>query len=102
MANEWSMRKRLAGDALDQLRGGKTLAGMMDFLVQPGLQRLEFTTGKLRGQAAQIVIGLLEELRGVEIPQGVGGKVANERCRPVNVLQAAVGVRCWFDSQILL
>ena len=58
------MVERLAGDVLHQLGRGVALALGVNLLPQPVAQGEELAEGELPLQAAQVVIGLAEELRG--------------------------------------
>src|SRR5262245_6720518 len=101
MADEGSMGERRSGDKLHQLGCGIALAAVMDHLVEPALERIEFAAGEHRSEAAQVAVGLFEELRSVEVAERIRREVANQGGRPVNVLQAALSVGRRLDAQIL-
>jgi hypothetical protein len=85
-------RKRLARDALNQIARGVPPAMPVNLLPQPVQQRSKFSGGEHRIKIANILSRLLEELGGVEIAERIGGKVADRRDRPVNVLKTALRI----------
>ena len=81
--------------------GGVAVAVAMDFFAEPFPQRTEFAATELRGEIAEVGLGLGEELGRVQIAQRVGGKVAEQPRTPVHVLQHPVGIGGGHDAQVL-
>src|SRR4051812_43243453 len=101
MPNERDMRQRLAGDELRQLGGGVALAAMVDLFIEPGFQWGKFTAGEHLREAAEVAVGLLEELRRIEVAERISREVTDQCGGPVDVLQAAVGVGLGLDAEVL-
>ena len=89
---------RFARGALHQLLRAMTRTGAMHFFPQPFQEVAVFATRQLRRQCSLLRQGTLHDLGGVEIPQGVGGKITKHSDGPMDVLQAAVRVLRHFES----
>ena len=94
------VRERLAGYLLDQILGPVTLSVLMDILLQPAEKLREITGGELRIEIAEILPGLSEKLSGIEVAQGIGGEIADQSGRPVDVLEAAFFIVGGFYAEI--
>jgi len=77
MVHQRAVREWLPRNALDQLGGRVALAMAVNLVMQPLAQWLELARRKLLSQAAQFVIGLLEELCGVQVTQRIRREVTD-------------------------
>src|ERR1700682_3645442 len=80
------MRERLSGDPLDEFRGGVAGAVSVDLFAEPFAERLKLAAGELPVQAAQVMVGLGKELRGVEVSQRIRRKITDQPCAPMDIL----------------
>ena len=69
MSDQRLVRERLARNMLHQFGRGHALADAVDFFRQPSAERLELAGSELLIQIAEIRLGLLEELAGVQITE---------------------------------
>ena len=67
MGHQRLMGERFPRDVLDQLARGIALPHLMNVLSQPIAQRAKLAGRELFFQSAEVAVGLLEELRGVEV-----------------------------------
>ena len=71
----------------------------VDLGPEPGQEGGELALGERGSEVAELGLGAGEELRGVEVAQGIGREVAEQAGAPVNVLEAAVGVVGWGQAE---
>src|SRR5438445_13870792 len=93
--------ERAAHRTREQLRRLERAAPPVHVLPQPSAQRAELATFELLVEVGQIGCCALPKLYGDDIPERVGGEIAEVGVRPVDVLQDPVnGVRR-LDAEVL-
>ena len=92
MGDQRTVGKGLPGEPLDQSGSRVSLPLPVDLLTEPLAQWLELAPGQRPGQPAQVGLRLGEQLGRVQVPQGIGGKIADQPGAPVDVLEHAAGI----------
>src|SRR5262249_53276744 len=80
--------------------GAIALAVMMNLLVEPCFHAPKLAAPEVGVEIAEIMSGLLHQLRCVEIAERVRRKITEAAEAPVNILQAALAIirRCQAES----
>ncbi len=94
--------ERPAGDRLHKVGGTVALTLGVDVCLEPLLERNKLSSRELPRQVAQVFPGLLEELGRIQVPERIGGEIADPATAPVDVLEAALRIvrrraraACW-------
>src|SRR5690606_30263011 len=98
---KWLGAQRPTGDPLAQFAGAEAPAVLVDVTGEPIPKRFEIAGAELLVEGADLLLGGLEELSGVEVPQRVGREVAHQAKGPVNVLQAPLRVVGNRNAQVI-
>lgn len=92
VAKQGAGAEGLSGGGDDEFLGIEAFAAAVDLVAEPGQEARELASREILRETGQLAEGVIPELGGDHVAEGVAGEVTEGTAGPVNVLEHAVGI----------